>query len=74
MIIPTEAREELMALAFGMSTKRYVDKIWSMRRVGQGAVKARSLSWPPTCRTAEGYVLQTDASNVTPIKKARANG
>ena len=68
MIIPTDAREELRALAYGLSPKRYIDKIWSLRPKVR-LVKARSLSWPPTCRTKDGYVLRKDQTNVTPLKR-----
>lgn len=71
-IIPTDAREEMMALAFGQTEKAYLRKVWSKRYEGKHARKPRSLTWPPTCRTERGFVLPArNANNVTPIKRER---
>ncbi len=75
MIIPTDAREELGAMAFILGPDKFVDEIWRLRRAGRRIPKPRSLSWPKTCRTATGYVLANPPapaeSNVTPIKRRK---
>jgi hypothetical protein len=70
MIFSTDAREELRALAFGLSQSEYTDKVWAMRAKEAAPVsRVRSRSWPPTIRTRAGFVLPV--SNVTPIRKAK---
>jgi len=73
MIIPTESREELSNAQFLLGAKKYLDFIWRERvKASSGPLrpKARSHSWPTTCRTEKGFVLGGEAkSNVTPIRK-----
>lgn len=72
MIIPTESREELSNAQFLLGPKKYLDFIWRERvKASSGPLrpKARSHSWPITCRTEKGFVLQVEGHNVTPIRR-----
>lgn len=46
MLIPDEARNELKATAFGITTEMYVDLMWERRVAGSVAVAKSSAQWP----------------------------
>lgn len=72
--IPTEGRDEMMALAFGHGPKAYLRAVWRQRRGDQPARKPRSLSWPASCRTEKGFVIPVPMpSNIStlPARKAK---
>lgn len=57
--IQTDAREELMALRYGLTIKEYCEKVWVDLRKARKDQYARSRSWPRTSydRKLKGYVL-----------------
>ena len=71
-IIPTDARDELRALAYGLTTKEYTDKVWAMRiKEAPAANRVKSKSWPKTIRTKAGYVLPVRKDNVLALRKKK---
>jgi hypothetical protein len=62
---PTEARDELKALAYGSSLSEYLDKVWA-RREAENPREAKSTgAWPYRS------IKDQPASNVMPLKKVR---
>lgn len=64
--IPTDGRDELNALATGLTAKEFVNKVWEKRCEGQKRVRPRSRSWPKSIRCKNGYRLPPNLKLVTP--------
>lgn len=71
LVLPTDGREELGALAVGLSTPEYVAKVWDARLSEAPRVRhSRRVRWPQTCRAHKGpFILARKQSNVTPIAR-----